>query len=384
MKIKKNSVCLLAAIMLLVGCKSKEKEDSTSTTPRIDVAQVVTDSVMLHKTYPGYLQSGSSADVVALVNGRLLDKHYISGAYVKKGQLLFTIDPTLYQDAVNRSSAQLESAISARDYAKSHYEAVKKALEADAVSKMEVLSAESSLEQAEANIRDCQAALNTARTNLSYCRVTAPISGYITDTNVGSGNFVSGEGQPVVLASIYDNDHLNVVFQIEDAQYEKLVGSATAESKQKVYSSMPLSFREKLLHDYTADLFYEAPNIEQTTGTIILKGTVKNQDDELKNGMYVTVSLPYGENPKAMLIKDAAIGTDQLGKYVYVVNDSNKVVYTHIKVGELYQDSLRIVNEGLTPGDRYVTRALLTVRNGMTVDPVVSDTPHVKELSPKK
>ena len=80
-------------------------------------------------------------------------------------------------------------------------------------------------------------------------------------------------------------------------------------------------------------------------------------------------SIPYGVDPKAVLVKDASIGTDQLGKYVYVVNDSNKVVYTPIKVGELYRDSLRIVESGLSKGDRYVAKALLTVRNGETVTP---------------
>ena len=87
--------------------------------------------------------------------------------------------------------------------------------------------------------------------------------------------------------------------------------------------------------------------------------------------MYATVMLPYALDPKAILIKDAAISTGQLGKYVYVVNDSNKVVYTPIKVGELYQDTLRIVSEGLSPADRYVTKAMLKVRDGMEVKPVV-------------
>lgn len=87
--------------------------------------------------------------------------------------------------------------------------------------------------------------------------------------------------------------------------------------------------------------------------------------------MYVSIDLPYGTEPKAILIRDAAIGTDQLGKYVYLVNDSNKIVYTPIEIGQLYQDTLRIVTKGLTPNDRYVTKALLTVRNGQTIKPVL-------------
>lgn len=358
------------AAMLLMGSCHKKQKAAGEEVPEIYVAEAFTDSLVLHKTYPGYLNADSKATVVAQVNGKLLSKHFQPGAYVSKGQLLYSIDPTLYQDEVNRARAELNSAISARDYAKSHYAAVKKALEADAVSKMEVLNAESTLNQAEANIKSCQAALNTAQTNLGYCSVKAPISGYITDTEIKPGNYLSGSVSPVQLATIYDNSVLNAVFEIEDSQYEEMVGEANGKEAY-LYRAIPLQFRDPLPHNYTADLSYESPSVNKATGTIVLKGAVKNIDNELKDGMYVTISLPYGVAPKAVLIKDASIATDQLGKYVYTVNDSNKVVYTPIQVGELYQDSLRMVESGLKAGDRYVTEALLTVRNGEEVKPIL-------------
>lgn len=358
---------LLMAALAMVSCKHKEKEEIDSI-PSIDVAQAITDSVVLYKTYPGYLSSDNSAEVVAKIDGQILTKNYQAGQYVSKGQVLFTIDPTLYRDAVSRAQASLASAISTRDYAKSHYEAVKKALEADAVSKMEVLSAESAFEQAEANIKDCQAALHTARTNLGYCSVTAPLSGYITDAYIGTGNYVSGSAQPVKLAKIYDNSVFKAVFEIEDSQYESMVGRDGGIGG-KLYRAVPLNFSDTLRHRYYADLTYEAPSVLQSTGTIQLKGTVKNNSNELKDGMYVTVHLPYGENPEAVLVKDASIGTDQLGKYLYTVNDSNKVVYTPIEVGDVYRDSLRMVTKGVKAGDRYVTKALLTVRPGEEIKP---------------
>ena len=98
-----------------------------------------------------------------------------------------------------------------------------------------------------------------------------------------------------------------------------------------------------------------------------LKCRIKNTYNELKPGMFVQVKLPYASTSDAILVKDSSIGSDQLGKYLYVVNDSNKVVYTPIKVGDVYQDSMRIVLSGLTPKSRYVTKALLKVRDGMTV-----------------
>ena len=359
---------LCACLGFFMSCKRKDKTAGSQEPREIDVAEVVVDSVVLHKTYPGYLSAGNSVEVTAKVDGTLLKKYYDAGTEVKKGQILFQIDPTLYKDALSRAEASLASAISARDYAKSRYAAVQKAFDAEAVSKMEVLQAESTLHQAEADIKDCQAALHTAQTNLGYCTMKAVMDGMISDSSIGEGNYVNGADDPIVLATIYDTSTVSAAFEIEDAQYERMVGR-TQGVNDPIYQAIPLKFREKLLHDYTAKLSHESPTINTNTGTILLKGDIDNPHGELKEGMYVTIDLPYGVDPKAVLVKDASIGTDQLGKYVYVVNDSNKVVYTPIKVGEIYRDSLRIAESGLRPGDRYVAKALLTVRNGEQVTP---------------
>lgn len=169
-----------------------------------------------------------------------------------------------------------------------------------------------------------------------------------------------------------------VMFDIEASEYEKLIGAAGSNINDKIYRKVPLKFEQPLAHDYYADLNYLSPSVNQSTGTFNMKAEVKNPYGDIKPGMYVTIDLPYGNNPKAILINDASIGTDQLGKYVYVVNDSDKVVYTPIKIGGLYNDSLRVVNEGLTSQSRYVTSALLKVRDGMTVKPVLENAPTSK------
>lgn len=109
--------------------------------------------------------------------------------------------------------------------------------------------------------------------------------------------------------------------------------------------------------------------MDSSTGTLALEGKIQNRDNLLKDGMYVTIDLPYGVEPHAILVRDASIGRDQRGSYLYLVNDSNKVIYRHIETGDLYRDSLRIVNEGLKPSDRYVTNAMITVTAGETVKP---------------
>ena len=238
------------------------------------------------------------------------------------------------------------------------------------MSRMEVLQAESDYQQAEASVKDSKAALHTAQVNYGYCTVTAPISGYISKNELSIGNYITGADSPVKLAEIYDNTHLYAEFEVEDSRYEEMTGTNILD-KTPLYKNVPLNFQETLKHTYTADLTYVAPSVERTTGTLTLQGKITNVDNELKAGMYVTISLPYGENPKAILVKDASIATDQLGKYMFVVNDSNIIEKRRIDVGEIYQDSLRVINKGIEPGDKYLTKALLTVRAGEKVRPLL-------------
>lgn len=357
--------------LILTSCHKEKKESDEGMLRPVNVAEAFTDSVVLYNSYPGYLLAEYYAQVVGLVNGRLETMNYSSGQYVNKGQTLFTIDPTLYIDALNRAEATLKSNESNLAYSKSHYEAVLRALEDNAVSKMEVLQAESAYRQAEASVNDSKAALHTAKVNLGYCTVTAPISGYITKNQLSIGNYITGADSPVMLAEIYDNTHLYAEFEVEDSRYETMTRGNESE-EIVLYKNVPLKFQEPLKHEYTADLTYVAPSVDRSTGTITLQGKILNRGNELKQGMYVTISLPYGENPKAILVKDAAIATDQLGKYMYVVNDSDVIVKRRIDVGEIYQDSLRVINKGIMPGDKYITKALLTVRAGEKVKPILT------------
>lgn len=368
---KRYVLYLAATSVVLGGCHKKEKEGMQQPTPAVNVAEVEVDSIVLHNTYPGYLESKNKADVVAEVSGKLLTQNFESGSYVTKGQVLFTIETTRYRDAVTEAQASVANAKSQRDFYSKQSSAMEKAFKENAVSEMELLQSQSSLRQAEASIQNATASLQTAQTNLAKCTVRAPISGYITLNAVSVGNYINGEASPQILATIYDNSEFNALFSIEDGQYNTLLGDK-AKPSGALYEKMPLTFNSPVSHTYTADLYYVAPSVSSSTGALQLVGTVKNIDNELKDGMYVNVSLPYGIDPKAIIVKDAALSTDQLGKYLYVVNDSDKIVYTPVTAGPLYRDSLRVITKGLKPGDRYVTQALLTVRNGMKVKPVMT------------
>lgn len=356
--------------LIFAGCVKKEKTNREMLMP-IDVAEVVVDSVVIYKDFPGILKANTTVDLVGRVNGYLKSKNYTPGDIVKRGQVLFTIEDDQYRNAVDQAEAQLTTARSTHEYNTRQYEAMKKAYEKDAVSEMEVIQAKSNYEESMASIKNCEAALRTAKLNLSYCTVTAPFEGRVTSSTVSVGAYIGGEGNPVTLATIYDNSIFYAEFYIDDSSYLNLNANRLKIDGVN-YDSIPVRFTDPYPHSYYGTLDYLAPDINTGTGTMLIKVKMKNYHEELRDGMYATISLPSQSDPHAVLVKDASIGTDQLGKYVYVVNDSNKVVYTSIKIGDIVNDSMRVVNSGLKEGNRYVTKALLKVRNGEEIKPVLT------------
>lgn len=360
------------SIILLTGIMAcRHNNDSyTAQALDIDVAEAVTDSVVIYNTYPGTLKANNSVDVVARVNGYLTSQKYTNGDAVTKGQELFTVESTQYNDAVRQANAQLTTAKSNYDYASAQYKAMKKALESDAVAQMEVNKAQSALEQSVAAIRNAEAALQTARTNLSYCSIRAPFNGHAGASNYSVGTYLNGAGAPVTLATVYEDATLYAEFFIDDKTLQQILLDHRTYAVN--FDSIPFIFSQQLPHNYFGRLTYIAPAVDANTGTLKMRAEVRNIDNELHDGMYVNISLPTQSNPHAILVKDTAISSDQLGKFLYTVNDSNKVVYTPIKIGQMANDSMRVVTSGINSGTRYVTKAMLKMRNGMTVRPVLS------------
>lgn len=360
---------ILMLAFLSTGCNHTSGAQAEGEVPVVTVAYPQVDSILLTQSYPATLQAGSSTDVVARVNGTIRKVLFTDGQYVKAGQPLYTIESNVYADQVQEAAAALETATAQRDYASNQLVALKKALEAEAVSKMDVIQAESNLRQSEAAIREARARLQSARTLLGYCTVTAPISGRISQTEYRAGAYVGGEAQPVPLTKIYNDEQMYVMFSVDTDRYMEISGATG--TKKVNFDHVPVIFGDTITATRYGRLDYEAPAVNTGTGSVTLRLIIDNPDGTLRSGMFCNVDLPYADDPKAILVTDASISTDQLGKFLYVVNDSDKVVYTPIQVGQLYHDTLRVVTSGLRPADRYVTTALLKVREGMSVKPVL-------------
>ena len=367
----KKLMYIFLVLSVLTGCKEKKDAGAMKGMPTlaISVAKPIVKDITLTKDYPGYLTTEKTVNLVARVNGTLQSVSYAPGGRVKKGQLLFVIEPTLYNDKVAQAEAELKTAQAQLEYARNNYSRVKEAVKSDAVSQIQVLQSESSVTEGVAAVSNAEAALSTARTNLGYCYVRAPFDGTISKSTVDIGSYVGGSLQPVTLATIYKDDQMYAYFNVADNQWLEM-----SMNNQQPTKDLPKKIMVQLgkegTESYPATLDYLSPNVDLNTGTLMVRANFDNPQGVLKSGLYVSITLPYGEADHAILVKEASIGTDQLGKFLYAVNDSDIVHYRHIEIGQLINDTLRQVLGGLSPQQRYVTEALMKVRDGMKIKPI--------------
>lgn len=329
----------ISVMVLSTSCAQNDRHSEDQQKITVTVALPEIDSLVLHKSYPAYITAINETEIVARVNGYIVAKEFTDGDFVKAGQPLFIIESTSYQDAVNQ--------------------------------------AESNLRESEAAIKTAKARLQSARTMLSYCTTRAPYDCYVAKPTVDVNDYVAGEASPVTLVKVYDNSRMHVNFSIDNDAFIAL--KETVAGRKVDLDHIPITFKDSIMTTYYGKLDYEAPSVDKSTGTVTLRILVQNPKNELKSGMYADVALPYAVEPHVIVVRDASLGTDQLGKYLYTVNDSDMVVYTPVKAGELYRDTLRVISSGLRPTDRYVTEALLKVRDGMKVNPVQSAHTHARK-----
>ena len=363
----KKLMYIFLVLSVLTGCKEKKDAGAMKGMPTlaISVAKPIVKDITLTKDYPGYLTTEKTVNLVARVNGTLRSVSYVPGGRVKKGQLLFVIEPTLYNDKVAQAEAELKTAQAQLEYARNNYSRMKEAVKSDAVSQIQVLQSESSVTEGVAAVSNAEAALSTARTNLGYCYVRAPFDGTISKSTVDIGSYV----QPVTLATIYKDDQMYAYFNVADNQWLEMSMNNQQPTKELPKKIM-VQLGKEGTESYPATLDYLSPNVDLNTGTLMVRANFDNPQGVLKSGLYVSITLPYGEADHAILVKEASIGTDQLGKFLYAVNDSDIVHYRHIEIGQLINDTLRQVLGGLSPQERYVTEALMKVRDGMKIKPI--------------
>jgi RND family efflux transporter MFP subunit len=290
--------------------------------------------------------------------------HFKEGQRVAKGALLFTIDPRPFAAEVDRAQAQLASSRTQAELAQAELARADKLLPLQAVSQQEVDQLRASLRNAEAAQRAAQAALTTAQLNLGYTRITAPVAGRISRTNVTPGNLV-GVGEPV-LSTLVASDKVQVWFDASEASYLKLAQAMRAGGPAP---TVAVGLANEEGHPHTGTVDFLDNRLNPATGSIRVRATLDNKKGRFVPGLSARVRLASGAATPSTLVPERAIGTDQTRKVVMVVGDKNIVAPREVKLGAL-ADGMRVVS-GVKPGELIIVDGLQRAFPGAPVTPQV-------------
>ncbi len=356
----------------LTGCHRAKPGAGVPPPPMVTAKQPVTRDVVEWDEYPGRLEPVDMVEVRARVNGYLESIHFKDGALVNKGDLLFVIDPRPYQAEVAKEEAALNQAQTRLEWAVNEVGRAERMVKARAISEEEADSRNKSRREAEAGVQSARAALDVAKLNLEYTRVTAPVTGRIGRKLITEGNLVnSGQGQSTLLTTIVSVDPIYCYFDADERsvlKYQQLHREGKGLNLRNGQVECELELANETGFPHKGVLDFVDNRVNSATGTLRVRGVFANPapDFVLQPGFFARVRVPGSSKYSALLIPDQAIGSDQGQKFVYTVTEENAVEYKLVQLGPLF-DGLRVVRNGLAPGDWVVVNGLMSVRPGAKV-----------------
>jgi RND family efflux transporter MFP subunit len=355
--------------LLLSACARNEAAESKAAAPlpQVTVAQALSRKVTEFDEFTGRFEAVERVEVRPRVSGYISSVNFTDGSEVKKGDVLFVIDPRPYVAERDRARAQLAQARSQLVLAKSERERANKLLGQHAISQEELDTRTAGNEEAQANVEAAQAALDAAALNLDFTRVTAPISGRISRALVTSGNFVSN-GQ-TLLTTLVSLDPIYVSFDGDEQAYLRYTKHAreTAHGASAgARNPVQVGLADEKGYPHQGNMVFVDNALDPATGTIRNRALLDNRERLFTPGLFARIRLLGGVQHDAVLVNDSAIGTDQTVRYVLVVGAGNKVEYRPVQLGPVI-DGLRVVQSGLAPGETIVVNGLQRVRPGAEV-----------------
>ncbi len=359
----------------LSGCARNEAAEPAAAAaaamapPQVSVAQVISRPVTDFDEFTGRFEAIERVEVRPRVSGYISSVNFIEGHEVKKGDVLFVIDPRPYDADYKHAKAQVAQAQTQQHLAKSERDRAVKLLDQHAISQEDFDTRVAGSEQASANVEAAQAALDSAELNLTFTRVTAPIAGRISRAQVTTGNLVTaGQTQLTTLVSL---DPIYVAFDDDERVYLKYAALArTGELANARDSATPVrvGLADETDTPHEGKMVFVDNALDPKTGTIRARAVLDNSERRFTPGLFARVKLVGSGQYNAVLVNDSAVGTDQNVRYVFAVSKDNKVEYRAVKLGPLV-DGLRVVREGLKPGEYVVVNGLQRVRPGIQVAP---------------
>ena len=329
--------------------------------PEVTVAQVLLRPVSDSNTFTGRIQAVDTIQIRPRVNGYVDTVHFREGAEVKKGDLLFTIDPRPYRAESDRLAANLAQAKAEAKNADANAARGAKLVQQHAVSQEEADRLDTAAASARAQVASVQAALDNARLNLSFTEVCAPVDGKVSNAQITAGNLVTPSD---TLTSVVTTDPMYVYFDVDEQSFLKL-DRLRRQNGHAPEVDMGLADEQGYPHIGKIDFIDN--QVKAGAGTIRLRAVFPNADGAFTPGLFARVELRSGNAQPRALIDDKAVGTDLGNKFVYVLGKDKKVEYRRVSTGALV-DGLRVVDSGLNAEDVVIVNGLQRVRPGVEVN----------------
>ena len=358
------------SLIVTFGCTPKN-EFQAPPPPGVTVQLPEQKTVTVFESFPGRLVAHDNVDIRARVKGYLQSIDFDDGQRVEKGDLLFTIEPESYEAAVKSAEAKLAQAQAAIKLADATLQRTRKAYETEAVSEVDVLTAEANKQGADAAVMEAQAALDDAELNLSYTKIYAPMNGRLSRRTLSIGNLV-GDGQSTLLTTLVVESPIDVFFNIDERALLPFLQDGVRKTNPGADAPpLKLELADGTLHSEEGELNYIDPEIDPDTGTLRARAVFANQDVGLLPGLYGKILIPI-EIENALLVPDLAVLQDMAGTFVLTVNAENIVESIYISKGPLV-GTQRVVEDDptkdrhLTINDRIVVNGLQRARPGIPV-----------------
>jgi len=349
---------------------AKPQAVAAAPTP-VTVAPVVERSVIEWDDFSGRVEAIEYVEIRPRVAGTIDAVHFREGQMVRKGDPLFTIDPRPYEAELARAEAEQAQAQAALELSHTELERTRRLADEHAVARRELDQRSSALLEAEARLKAAEAAVMTARLNLQYTVITAPVSGRVSRAEITTGNLVGVGPNAPALTTLVSVSPVYVNFEIDEQTFQRYAtqGAAGNANVARIPVAIGLSNEEGYPHPAQLQAFDN--RVDTASGTIRVRAIVNNPASLLTPGMYARVRIGGGGKQPALLIDDKAVGTDQDKKYVMVVGADNKATYRSVLLGPVI-DGKRVVRSGLQEGEKVIVNGLQRVRPNDVVAPVVA------------
>ncbi|MBM7353296.1 efflux RND transporter periplasmic adaptor subunit [Lelliottia amnigena] len=349
--------------VLLVGCDDGVAQNAVPQAPAVSAADVVVKSISQWDSFNGRIEAVESVQLRPRVSGYIDKVNYADGQEVKKGEVLFTIDDRTYRAALEQAQASLARAKTQASLARSEANRTDKLVNTNVVSREEWEQRRSAATQAQADIRAAQAAVDAAQLNLDFTKVTAPIEGRASRALITSGNLVTAGDSASVLTTLVSLKTVYVYFDVDEAtylHYQNLARSGQGASSHHLALPVEIGLVDEEGYPHQGKVDFLDNQLTPSTGTIRMRALLDNAQRQFTPGLFARVRLPGSAEFNATLIDDKAVLTDQDRKYVYIVDKEGKAQRRDITQGRLAA-GLRIVQQGLNPGDKVIVDGLQKV-----------------------